>query len=100
MNKNGICNIFSLNSMEKYVVNETVTKSLSFSYILVKKSCLTLKLTSKKTLLVLEGLRVTTKRIFLVITYLLHLLLKYHYHRFHLAWQAVAKSETVSVCLI
>ena len=48
MNKNGICNIFPLNSMEKYVVNETVTKSLSFSYILVKKSCLTLKLTSKK----------------------------------------------------
>ena len=48
MNKNGICNIFPLNSMEKYVVNETVTKSLSFSYILVKKSCLTLILTSKK----------------------------------------------------
>ena len=48
MNKNGICNIFSLNSMEKYVVNETVTKSLSFSYFLVKKSYLTLKLTFKK----------------------------------------------------
>ena len=48
MNKNGICNIFPLNSMEKYVVNETVTKSLSFSYFLVKKSYLTLKLTFKK----------------------------------------------------